>query len=90
MQRIHLIISGDVQGVGFRSWALHQAQAKRLTGWVKNRADGCVEITAEGSREKLDEFIGLCRAGPDTAWVKDIAVDRTPATNEFKGFMVVY
>lgn len=90
MQRIHLIISGDVQGVGFRSWALHQAQAKQLTGWVKNRSDGSVEIVAEGESEVLDEFTGLCRNGPDTGWVDRVTVSQLRATGEFKGFAVVY
>lgn len=90
MQRIRLIISGDVQGVGFRAWALRQARDKRLTGWVRNREDGSVEIVAEGSQKLLNEFIALCRNGPEGAWVKNIQVKWDKASGEFADFSVVY
>ena len=90
MIRIYLIISGDVQGVGFRSWVRRQALALHLTGWVKNQPDGAVEIVAEGSPEKLGKFMEICRSGPETSWVENVTVDQEEATGEFTGFNVVY
>lgn len=88
MKRVHLIISGDVIGVGYRSWVLRLAQGKQITGWVKNREDRAVEIVAEG--ENLEEFIKRCHRGPQVAWVKDVKVKWEKATGEFVSFSVVY
>jgi len=88
MQRVHVTISGDVQGVGFRSWVRRQAQELGLTGWVRNRDDGTVEVVAEGTRSALDELVKRCRRGPETAWVADVAVQWSDATDEFVTFEV--
>jgi acylphosphatase len=90
MNRIHLIISGDVQGVGFRAWITRKAQDNNLTGWVKNRADGAVEIVVEGDKKILNKFIDDCRQGPDTAWVEQADIKWLTATGEYVGFEVIY
>lgn len=90
MKRICLVISGDVQGIGFRAWALRYAQGKLITGWVKNRQDGAVEIVAEGSRGALEDFVASCQHGPDVAWVEKVNVEWQEATGEFMHFEVVY
>ncbi|OGG12027.1 hypothetical protein A2Z00_03270 [Candidatus Gottesmanbacteria bacterium RBG_13_45_10] len=90
MRRAHLVISGDVQGVGFRSWALGQARDLHLRGWVKNREDGAVEIVAEGDQATVEEFAKRCRHGPDVAWVEHIDTTWAEGTGEFVGFEVVY
>ncbi len=90
MHRIHLIISGDVIGVGYRAWALRQAQGKHLVGWVKNREDKTVELVAEGRRQDLEELIKQCQHGPEIAWVKRVDVKWGKATGEFMNFNVVY
>lgn len=90
MKRVHLVISGDVQGVGFRSWALRQAQGLRLVGWVKNRNDGGVEVVAEGEKNDLEELVKRCKQGPQVAWVAKAEVMWKEATGEFLGFEVVY
>lgn len=90
MKRVHLIISGDVQGVGFRAWALRYAQGKPLTGWVKNREDRSVEIVAEGPKAVLEDFAKVCQHGPEVAWVEQIDVQWQEATGEFVTFAVVY
>lgn len=90
MKRIHLVISGDVVGVGYRAWAKRQAQDLRLTGWVKNREDRAVELVAEGEQEALKKFIAVCKKGPDVAWVKHVEVTWIHAGNEFMDFAVVY
>ena len=61
---IHIKIYGRVQGVGFRAWAVRQASELNLSGWVRNRIGGCVEILAEGSDINADTFLALCRKGP--------------------------
>ena len=90
MQRVHLIISGDVQGGGYRAWVLRQAQDLRLVGWVKNREDKTVELVAEGPRQDLEELVQQCQHGPEVAWVKRVDVEWQEATGEFINFNVVY
>lgn len=90
MKRVHLIISGDVQGVGFRAWVRGQAKELNLMGWVKNREDGAVEIAAEGKKEDLEVLIKHCKKGPDVAWVEHVDVSWKKASYEFVSFEVVY
>ena len=61
---IHIRIKGRVQGVGFRAWACRQADKLDLSGWVRNRSNGSVEILAEGSDENINLFLELCHRGP--------------------------
>lgn len=71
---VHLLIHGRVQGVFYRASTQRTAEGLGLTGWVKNRPDGSVEIHAEGSREKLEELIAWCRLGPPAAEVSTIGL----------------
>jgi acylphosphatase len=75
MNRVHLVIQGRVQGVGFRYFVLRRAQALGLTGWVQNRADGAVEVEAEGARDSLEKLESLVREGPAHADVASVAVE---------------
>lgn len=88
MKRVHLIISGDVQGIGFRAWAKEAARKLDLIGWVRNRDDGAVELVAEGSEANLNEFIALCHKGPEVAWVTDVKTEWGKATGEFINFEI--
>lgn len=90
MKRVHLVISGDVVGVGFRSWSRGFAQNLGLTGWVKNREDDTVELVAEGSKDALEKLVNACQKGPDVAWVSRVDADWQKATGEFVTFTVVY
>ena len=69
-----LVIRGRVQGVGYRWWARAEARRLGLDGWVRNRADGSVELVAAGPADRLAELEALCRRGPSSARV--IAVER--------------
>lgn len=89
MKRAHLIISGDVIGVGFRSWSRRQAQALGLVGWVVNRPDDTLEIVAEGSKDKLEELVRECQDGPEVSMVERVDVRWEAATGEFLSFEVV-
>lgn len=88
MQRIQLLITGDVTGVGFRYFALRRAQSMGLTGWVRNVFKGTVEALVEGEKDKLEEFIKRCHHGPDVAWVEKVEVKWGEATGEFIGFVI--
>ncbi len=72
---LRLRIRGRVQGVGYRYWAVGQAQALGLRGWVRNRGDGSVEALAAGSQDSLDMFVIACRRGPRAARVVSVDVE---------------
>ncbi|MFB1049373.1 acylphosphatase [Paraliobacillus sp. JSM ZJ581] len=62
--RAHMIVSGMVQGVGFRYTTQMKATEMGLTGWVRNLSDGTVEIEAEGESKIVDQFVDLIKKGP--------------------------
>ena len=69
---VRLVISGRVQGVGFRAWTEVTAAQLSLEGWVRNRRDGSVEVLFAGSQYDVDAMISLCRVGPPGARVDSI------------------
>ena len=69
---IRLTISGRVQGVGYRYWTVGEARRLGLEGWVRNLADGRVEILALGPQERLDSLENACHAGPPAARVSSV------------------
>jgi acylphosphatase len=71
-------ISGKVQGVGFRYFALDAARKTGINGYVRNETDGTVFIEAEGTQEQLDIFISLCRKGPGRSMVTNIVYQSSP------------
>lgn len=68
----HFIVSGRVQGVGFRAFVADAARAEGLTGWVRNMPDGRVEVQAEGAAEALGRLERRLRQGPPLARVDDV------------------
>jgi acylphosphatase len=70
-----LRIFGRVQGVFFRNWAIGEARALGVTGWIRNRGDGSVEALALGPSDALDQFLAKCREGPPGAQVERIDVE---------------
>jgi len=70
-----LTITGRVQGVGYRDWAITTGQRLGLTGWVRNRGDGAVEALIVGEEEAVGQMIDACRRGPPLARVDEIDVD---------------
>lgn len=87
--RVHIYIEGRVQGVSYRWWVLRQAQDLRLTGWVKNLADGRVEAVFEGPKKEVEKIIKKCRKGPMLAGVKHIDVIWEKPKGEFTSFQIV-
>jgi acylphosphatase len=67
---LRLRISGRVQGVGFRAFVAEEAEARGLTGWVRNRADRSVEAVLAGEDRIVDEMVEICRRGPFGAKVE--------------------
>lgn len=86
--RLHAIIDGSVQGVGFRMFVLDHASALGLTGWVRNKYDGRVEVVAEGEMPELENLLEKLRLGPRSAFVTEVAKEWQPATGEFSNFGV--
>lgn len=70
--RLHVLVEGMVQGVGFRYSTQHQAVALGLTGWVRNLPDGRVEAEFEGPRPELQQMLDWCRTGPTFAEVTNV------------------
>ncbi|MFH1447795.1 MAG: acylphosphatase [Candidatus Micrarchaeota archaeon] len=86
--RLHMVISGTVQGVFFRASTREKALALGLTGWVKNLLSGEVECVAEGDRDPLDYFLQWIKRGPPGTTVNSVHETREDATGEFSGFEI--
>lgn len=86
--RLHATIHGRVQGVGFRAFVESNGINLGLTGWVRNRWNGSVEVVAEGERQNLEKFLAILRRGPRAASVSDVAYEWQEATGEFSYFYV--
>jgi acylphosphatase len=80
------LISGHVQGVGFRYFAEATASREGVLGWVRNLPDGRVEALIQGTREQVDGLIKWCYRGPAEARVSDIAVTPEEAADDLKDF----
>ena len=72
MERLHVVIDGRVQGVGFRFATQREAMARGLGGWVRNLYDGRVEAEFEGPRGALEAMLAWCRSGPAFARVSSV------------------
>jgi acylphosphatase len=79
MSRLHVRVTGVVQGVGFRWFVRERARRLGLSGWVRNLPDGSVEVLADGEQGQLDLLMGELRRGPDGARVSGV-VAAGPAT----------
>jgi len=86
--RLHLIISGRVQGVGFRFSAYDEAKDLALAGWVRNLPGGEVEIVAEGSRENLQMLAAWAHLGTPSAHVTEVREDWLGFAGEFTEFRI--
>jgi len=87
-RRLHLFVSGLVQGVFYRDNTKSKASSLNLTGWVRNLLDGRVEVVAEGDEISLQELFDYCRDNPGQSRVDDVSVEWSEAKSEFKEFKV--
>lgn len=84
---VHLIISGDVQGVGYRAWAVNLADEMGVDGWIRNLAeDGTVEAMFSGEEELVDSILEECRCGPSAANVEDVIIEEIDDEEVEEGF----
>ncbi|MCH9274914.1 acylphosphatase [Bifidobacterium amazonense] len=86
--RVHALVTGMVQGVGFRYSTVEQARRLGLAGWVRNRFDGSVEVEAQGGRAKVAQLISWLKVGPRWAHVEQVEVRSIPVTAERGAFRV--
>jgi len=86
----HIIVKGTVQGVFFRRYTQQKANELKITGWVRNTDDDCVEIFAQGEENNLEAFIDWCRKGPPKADVEDIEIREEKNDERLTRFSVVY
>jgi acylphosphatase len=88
LARLHMTVSGRVQGVGFRYFVQDQAIRLKLTGWVRNTHQGEVELVAEGSRIDLEQLRDAVMQGPSSSFVTDIKQSWETATSQYSSFFV--
>lgn len=75
--RVRLLVSGRVQGVGFREFVRRTAHRLGVGGWARNLGDGRVEVVADGERPALDALVGAVSSGPPGAFVREVHQDWT-------------
>jgi acylphosphatase len=88
--QLHAVVHGRVQGVSFRHYTVLRARELGITGWVRNRPDGTVEVTAEGEKSQLNPFLDFLRSGPPAAHVTRVDLHWYDATGSFDSFDVRY
>ncbi|HID27085.1 MAG TPA: acylphosphatase [Methanosarcinales archaeon] len=90
LSRVHIFISGRVQGVFFRSFTRKTAIQLGICGWVRNLRDGRVEVLAEGEKEVLEKFIKKLQIGPEYSKVDDLDITWEDYLGVFKQFIIRY
>ncbi len=84
----HIVVSGLVQGVGYRYFVAGKALEFGLTGYVRNLPDGRVEVAAEGPRAMIGELVAALRIGPRAARVTGVSLDWVESVETFEGFEI--
>ncbi len=88
LRQVNILISGRVQGVGFRYFARYKAEELNITGWVRNNYDNSVEIVATGESGNLNTFIDWMRRGPSHAIVQTFTFVEITPPQHFSGFSI--
>ena len=86
--RVHVFVSGRVQGVFFRVETRREATKRNVVGWVRNTFDGRVEAVFEGEKEDVEQLVDFCRRGPPSANVTKIDMRWGDYVGEFEGFEI--
>ena len=84
-----VIVSGDVQGVGYRAFTQLVAKELGLSGWVRNLYDGRVQVEVEGPRAKVEELLARLRRGSSLSSVTDVSVTWKAPTGSVHGFTIL-
>ncbi len=90
MVQYEIIVSGRVQGVGYRYYTVQQAQMLGIQGYVRNQADNSVLIVAQGEEEVIKVFIDFLRIGPTRARVDHIFKSKINNLSDFNNFSIKY
>ncbi|WP_251009111.1 acylphosphatase [Curtobacterium sp. ISL-83] len=88
--RMHAVVSGTVQGVGFRYWTARKADGLELTGYARNLFDGTVEVEAEGPSAAVDALMEFIRTGPPSATVTDVSMRPVVPHGDVEGFAILH
>lgn len=88
--RVHVFVSGRVQGVAFRYYAVKWAKELELTGWIRNLDDGRIESLAEGEKSKLEKYLDFLKTGPRLARVDQVEIDWQQYKGEFADFQIIF
>lgn len=88
ISRVYAIAKGLVQGVGYRAFALHLARSYGLTGWIRNREDGTVELEVQGEEVLVRSFLKDLKIGPRSAEVEALVVEPIEPVQKEEGFHV--
>lgn len=89
-RRVHIFVTGRVQGVFFRAETKKQASGLGLRGWVRNLDDNRVEAVFEGSESDVEKMLDWCRKGPILAHVRGVEIVEEPLTSRLEDFKIVY
>ncbi|WLR51219.1 acylphosphatase [Bacillus tianshenii] len=90
MKRYHIIVHGNVQGVGFRAYVQQKALEYSMKGWVKNKRDESVEIDVEGPANKMDEFLSEIEKGSPFSKVDSLDVTELYELKIYSSFKIKY
>ncbi len=86
--RLHALVTGRVQGVGFRYFVVQRAQQLGLSGFVRNVGFRQVEVEAEGEQEALEQLVEALKRGPSGAYVEHVEIAWAPARGAYQGFTI--
>ena len=87
-ERVHVMVSGRVQGVSFRDATRQEAERIGLTGWVRNTEDGNVEAVFEGDPDAVNQMVEWCKSGPSSADVEDVSTEKETPSGDLSSFEV--
>jgi acylphosphatase len=88
--RAHVLVRGKVQGVGFRAFTQYEAALRKLHGWVRNCAEGGVELEIEGPKPAVDTFLQAMHQGPPLSQVFQVTVDWKEPNRQTEGFKILH
>jgi acylphosphatase len=88
LARVHIWVTGRVQGVGFRAFVATSAGFIGVTGWVRNTGYNTVEAVAEGTHQQVEQFIRMVKTGPSASRVEENRVEEETPSGEFVYFEI--
>ena len=87
--RVHVVVSGEVQGIGYRAFIKRRAQSIGIIGWIRNLEDGNVEAVFQGESDIIEEIIAVCNRGPVFARVKNVQVFKEEPRDNLTNFSII-